>query len=62
MPVTHAQDHSRKPNDHREMARQLVVSEGTVKTHISDLFAKLGVTDRAGAMALAYGSGLGRIP
>lgn len=43
----------------RDIARQLVVSEGTVKTHINNLFAKLGVGDRAAAMAIGFRSGLG---
>lgn len=43
----------------REIARRLVVSEGTVKTHINNLFSKLGVPDRAAAMAFAFRHGLG---
>jgi DNA-binding NarL/FixJ family response regulator len=41
-----------------ELAEQLVVSEHTVRTHISHLFAKLGVRDRAQAVIMAYESGL----
>jgi DNA-binding NarL/FixJ family response regulator len=41
-----------------ELAEQLVVSEHTVRTHISHLFAKLGVRDRAQAVIVAYESGL----
>ncbi|MGV9711298.1 response regulator [Gordonia sp. NPDC003424] len=44
----------------REIARRLVVSEATVKTHINNLFTKLGVRDRAHAMRLAFDHGLGR--
>lgn len=41
-----------------ELAEQLVVSEHTVRTHISHLFAKLGVRDRTQAVIMAYESGL----
>ncbi|MFB4314183.1 response regulator transcription factor [Actinomadura sp. 21ATH] len=35
-----------------------MVSEHTVRTHISHLFTKLGVRDRAQAVITAYESGL----
>ncbi|TQM57387.1 response regulator [Humibacillus xanthopallidus] len=37
----------------REMARELFVSEATVKSHLSHVYAKLGVDTRAGAVAAA---------
>ena len=38
----------------REAARQLFISEATVKTHLLHLYEKLGVRDRAAAVAEAY--------
>ncbi|GAA3155204.1 response regulator transcription factor [Planomonospora alba] len=37
----------------REAARALLISETTVKTHLSHVFAKLGVDNRAAAVAVA---------
>ncbi|HST65548.1 MAG TPA: response regulator transcription factor [Mycobacteriales bacterium] len=42
----------------REAARQLFVSEATVKTHLLHLYAKLGVNDRAAAVAEGFQRGL----
>lgn len=42
----------------REIARELFISEATVKTHLTHLYAKLGVRDRAAAVATAYDRGI----
>lgn len=41
----------------REAAKQLFISEATVKTHLLHVYAKLGVNDRAAAVATAFSRG-----
>ncbi|MYW63628.1 response regulator [Streptomyces sp. SID8379] len=38
----------------KEIARELFISEATVKTHLTHIYGKLGVKDRAAAVAVAY--------
>ncbi|MEV5916027.1 response regulator transcription factor [Streptomyces chartreusis] len=47
-----------KGTPNREIARELFISEATVKTHLTHLYAKLGVNDRAAAVATAYERGI----
>jgi DNA-binding NarL/FixJ family response regulator len=42
----------------REAGAKLFISEATVKTHLLNIYAKLGVGDRAAAVAAAYDRGL----
>jgi non-specific serine/threonine protein kinase len=42
----------------KEIARQLIVTQNTVKTHVTSLFNKLGVDSRAQAVAVAAHQGL----
>ncbi|MEV4178024.1 response regulator transcription factor [Nonomuraea sp. NPDC049709] len=42
----------------KDAAAALFISETTVKTHLAHIYTKLGVSDRAAAVAAAYGRGL----
>lgn len=41
-----------------EIARHLTLGEGTIKTHVGNVFSKLGVRDRAVAVVFAFDHGL----
>lgn len=45
-------------NRNREIAQELDVAEGTVKSHVNSLFTKLGVTTRTAAVTTALSRGL----
>ncbi|MGP4110167.1 LuxR C-terminal-related transcriptional regulator [Streptomyces sp. 4N509B] len=47
-------------HSNRRIARQLVLSEKTVRNHVSHVFAKLQVTTRTAAVVRARDAGLGR--
>ncbi|MEF3306622.1 LuxR C-terminal-related transcriptional regulator [Paenibacillus sp. GYB003] len=52
--------HVLQGKSNREIAERLVISEHTVKNHMTNIFHKLGVTDRAQAIALVYKAGWNR--
>jgi DNA-binding NarL/FixJ family response regulator len=41
-----------------EIANHLIISESTVKTHVSNILAKLGISTRTEATSLAVRKGL----
>ncbi|MFJ3904701.1 response regulator [Streptomyces sp. NPDC090025] len=47
-----------KGTSNRAIAAELFISEATVKTHLTHVFAKLGAKDRAAAVALGYDRGI----
>ena len=53
---------SRPGSTNREAAARLFISEATVKTHLLHIYAKLGVSDRAAAVAEAFNRGLLTVP
>jgi DNA-binding CsgD family transcriptional regulator len=42
----------------REIAGRLALSEGTIANHLTSIFTKTGVDNRAGAVAYAHRRGL----
>lgn len=47
-------------HSNEEISERLFIGAATVKSHINRVFSKLGVRDRAQAVAFAYESGLVR--
>ena len=47
-----------KGHSNKEIAEELFMAPGTVKTHLAHIYAKLGVRDRHEAMARAIALGL----
>jgi len=52
-------DQVARGHDNRRIARALFLSEKTMRNHVSNVVAKLGVDDRAEAIARARNAGLG---
>jgi hypothetical protein len=44
-----------------EIARKLMISEKTVRNHVSNIFSKLHVADRTAAILRARSAGLGKV-
>jgi DNA-binding NarL/FixJ family response regulator len=49
-------------SSNREIARDMRISEATVKTHLLKIFGKLGVADRTSAVTTAMERGLIELP
>ena len=47
--------------DNRGIARELFLSDKTVRNHVSNVLARLGVADRAEAILRARRAGLGQV-
>ncbi|MFF5936797.1 response regulator [Streptomyces sp. NPDC012508] len=47
-----------KGTSNRAVAAELFISEATVKTHLTHIYGKLGVKDRAAAVAVGYDRGI----
>lgn len=45
-------------NTNRETAAKLLISDATMKSHLLNLYTKLGVSDRAAAVAEGFNRGL----
>jgi DNA-binding NarL/FixJ family response regulator len=52
-------DRVARGHDNRRIARELFLSEKTVRNHVSNVFAKLDVEDRTAAAVRARNAGLG---
>ncbi|AKZ60168.1 putative two-component system response regulator involved in stambomycin biosynthesis [Streptomyces ambofaciens ATCC 23877] len=50
-------EHVARGTSNREIARELFISEATVKTHLTHIYDKLDARDRAAAVAVAYRRG-----